>query len=170
MTRNLIGVTGLSPRIRGNLRDQGLRRPRRGSIPAHTGKPGSIVAPVVHVKVYPRAYGETERMTKKIFGAWGLSPRIRGNLRDDLAGIHAVRSIPAHTGKPLSKNSRILFIGSIPAHTGKPPSGSSACVCQGVYPRAYGETVPMPSVGTVRGGLSPRIRGNPTLRFLQWQS
>ena len=32
-------VTGLSPRIRGNHQQQRAVAPRRGSIPAHTGKP-----------------------------------------------------------------------------------------------------------------------------------
>ena len=71
----------------------------------------------------------------------GLSPRIRGNLRRLHAhGIHH---------------------GSIPTHTGEPRKRSPQELRVKVYPRAYGGTAPNRAARRRRGGLSPRIRGNP---------
>ena len=76
--KNLSPTTGLSPRIRGNLTDQGFEYLEMGSIPAHTGKPAHPVAWQSTCRVYPRAYGETLYDTGYIGRSSGLSPRIRG--------------------------------------------------------------------------------------------
>ena len=50
---------GLSPRMRGNLRWDPGRSPRRGSIPAHAGEPGRYHGTAHPSRVYPRACGGT---------------------------------------------------------------------------------------------------------------
>ncbi len=133
---------GLSPRVRGN---PSLRR-RRGvavrSIPACTGKPHRCPYARCMRLVYPRVYGETGGTGVIRMGDSGLSPRVRGNLERAVAV-------------------RILF-GSIPACTGKPATGTSPCRRRRVYPRVYGETVGLPMLLDSGGGLSPRVRGNPS--------
>ena len=143
-THRLGIAEGLSPRIRGNHRDAGRRRGEAGSIPAHTGEP---LFPSGHRSlpgVYPRAYGGTAVRIDGPAAAQGLSPRIRGNL---------VRLPPGGADG-----------GSIPAHTGEPPFPVRSSVSPGVYPRAYGGTRHRLAHGGAQEGLSPRIRGNPSLR------
>ena len=131
---------GLSPRIRGNLRRRHGAALLSGSIPAHTGKPGSRSNRSGRRRVYPRAYGETPRGPEAAATPSGLSPRIRGN---------RARPAPDAVGG-----------GSIPAHTGKPSSRWRSRWASRVYPRAYGETLACSLVSGTRSGLSPRIRGN----------
>ena len=50
---------GLSPYTRGNLAVCGLHQETGGSIPVHTGKPGSIRLVRKCRGVYPRTHGET---------------------------------------------------------------------------------------------------------------
>ena len=135
---------GLSPRIRGNLREAVDLWTRPGSIPAHTGKPPGRCSRRWRARVYPRAYGETARYKTELERDWGLSPRIRGNRQLDEA--HGV--VP----------------GSIPAHTGKPWIAARDARAERVYPRAYGETQIWVRPDPDDTGLSPRIRGNPRWR------
>ena len=72
----------------------------------------------------------------------GLSPRVRGNRDQTPAEIVAGRSIPACAGEP--KGERVLH-----------------CHCR-VYPRVCGGTVLTAAAWASWGGLSPRVRGNPT--------
>ena len=127
--------------MRGN-RDATLRESTgQGSIPAHAGKPVQPHGIWAQVGVYPRACGET-RTQPLLTGTWkGLSPRMRGNL-ELIQTLHPeVRSIPAHAGKP--------------------PHGCGRTRDNRVYPRACGETVGAGTTISARGGLSPRMRGNP---------
>ena len=52
--------TGLSPRMRGNLRRDYLVHRNPGSIPAHAGEPGITTSPRLSKTVYPRACGGTD--------------------------------------------------------------------------------------------------------------
>ena len=52
-------TTGLSPHVRGNHHQMRRDEPRRGSIPACTGKPPSDRRIAASYRVYPRMYGET---------------------------------------------------------------------------------------------------------------
>ena len=70
---------GLSPRIRGNRKIFHFDLFLSGSIPAHTGKPRVDGNPLLILKVYPRAYGETILGSNRLMQYGGLSPRIRGN-------------------------------------------------------------------------------------------
>ena len=72
-------ITGLSPRIRGNLRKRKTLGLSVGSIPAHTGKPERTTTRWRSARVYPRAYGETKKIPQLVARKTGLSPRIRGN-------------------------------------------------------------------------------------------
>ena len=133
-------IRGLSPRVRGNLiitmRTQRMVR----SIPACTGKPGVQVCGSRPIRVYPRVYGETSQLPRRLCCCLGLSPRVRGNRTVARAGLCGPGSIPACTGKPGHADQFRGFLE--------------------VYPRVYGETaVPAPII-TAEPGLSPRVRGN----------
>ena len=172
---------GLSPHTRGNLELLARGSARRGSIPAHTGKPE----------------GPDLRQGCRT----GLSPHTRGNLVEDRNKSGGEGSIPAHTGKPAA-NGRTAPLprvyprthgetqfpyripcnlaglsphtrgnpaqsnecgqskGSIPAHTGKPYAITSMFASFRVYPRTHGETVCDNIHVRFLSGLSPHTRGN----------
>ena len=93
-------LCGLSPRVRGNLSNQGSDAVGFRSIPACTGEPKSFSSWLAGNKVYPRVYGGTSPRGPKRASNAGLSPRVRGN--HDVESEHRfhVRSIPACTGEP----------------------------------------------------------------------
>ena len=76
----------------------------------------------------------------------GLSPRVRGNHRIEVAAALHDRSIPACAGEPCRCMPRSLLVG--------------------VYPRVCGGTWPMWSLYPPQYGLSPRVRGNHFLQAL----
>ena len=99
--------SGLSPRVRGNLRRPGLHRPGNGSIPARAGEPATLLAFHNHVRVYPRACGGTEISRQRRQSKLGLSPRVRGNRDDGAQGGHQERSIPARAGEPATASGNV---------------------------------------------------------------
>ena len=131
---------GLSPRMRGNLRQRGSAHGGRGSIPAHAGEPKPAGRLQLSTRVYPRACGGTRGRVGGYRSDVGLSPRMRGNHPE--------------------VNQDALLLGSIPAHAGEPRRGRARCRRVRVYPRACGGTrggLPGP---LATEGLSPRMRGN----------
>ena len=136
---------GLSPRVRGNpaLLLLGIRL--TGSIPACAGEPSANRCPNCNTEVYPRVCGGTPRKTRTVPTQIGLSPRVRGN------------RWPAGGTKP---NRR-----SIPACAGEPAGIDKRPGQRAVYPRVCGGTTPEGVAHTMRGGLSPRVRGNPTAEW-----
>ena len=72
------------------------------SIPVHTGKPGNDLEKCENFWVYPRTHGETQIDTTEVHAYWGLSPYTRGNRKNGRRVVVEVRSIPVHTGKPLT--------------------------------------------------------------------
>ena len=136
-----LAIAGLSPRVRGNRwgRPPPLSAP--GSIPARAGEPGPPAAWPRVAKVYPRACGGTRNGQMSAYRLKGLSPRVRGNRF--VAIWHYLR------------------LGSIPARAGEPKVPVNAVAHKGVYPRACGGTCTWPIPLSRRGGLSPRVRGNP---------
>ena len=72
-------LTGLSPRVRGNLRVARNRRLQQGSIPACAGEPCFRLPPIPDEGVYPRVCGGTDLATPYAPVKEGLSPRVRGN-------------------------------------------------------------------------------------------
>ena len=132
---------GLSPRVRGNQRPARQAAGRGGSIPACAGEPCPAAAASSSARVYPRVCGGTPGGAPSSEWAPGLSPRVRGNPLDPVAGR--------------------LARGSIPACAGEPPTNSLAMAKPRVYPRVCGGTPRAPRGNLTFWGLSPRVRGNP---------
>ena len=135
-----VELTGLSPRMRGNLRSGLVFLGICGSIPAHAGEPPPRAPGTCRCRVYPRACGGTSDRSRSCSMISGLSPRMRGN-----------------QGR---NRTRRVFQGSIPAHAGEPFSTRRVHLVVRVYPRACGGTSPLGPMGTEGWGLSPRMRGN----------
>ena len=131
---------GLSPRVRGNRDAERERAAVVGSIPACAGEPSTTALRIKKPRVYPRVCGGTRPTLVPGRSAWGLSPRVRGNLASIVINPWSGGSIPACAGEP----SRV-------------PHGSRV---GRVYPRVCGGTVPGTGTGVLKRGLSPRVRGN----------
>ena len=71
---------GLSPRVRGNPKIEGLAATSDGSIPARAGEPTTDAPAFAVCAVYPRACGGTAGTKDWSLTMDGLSPRVRGNL------------------------------------------------------------------------------------------
>ena len=132
---------GLSPPTRGSPGPAPVLGRTLGSIPAHTGKPGSSLWGLVAGRVYPRPHGEADSSQAEDVEQLGLSPPTRGSLEPAVHGRQARRSIPAHTGKPASRTAG-------PASTR-------------VYPRPHGEAYRTACEFACAYGLSPPTRGSP---------
>ena len=76
----VLTATGLSPRVRGNLRRQHGNGPPQRSIPACAGEPAATPPPTRRRWVYPRVCGGTLGVKISDRAGKGLSPRVRGNL------------------------------------------------------------------------------------------
>ncbi len=153
---------GLSPRVRGNLIG---RRPniwRYGSIPARAGEPPSGEATATGPKVYPRACGGTPFHIVTRFLKPGLSPRVRGNRRDDTRAGKRRGSIPARAGEPIRFAPLSRCRGVYPRACGEPGVTRRAAAIFAVYPRACGGTIARRASQVHSDGLSPRVRGNPS--------
>ena len=134
---------GLSPRMRGNLivlaADDGFA----GSIPAYAGEPGRCGVRASPAGVYPRVCGGTSARSVSCSARPGLSPRMRGNRSPCRLGWRWLGSIPAYAGEPT--------VSAL-------PTGSTA-----VYPRVCGGTPALKFCVPPMNGLSPRMRGNPSV-------
>ena len=91
---------GLSPRVRGNRRRRTKIAPDAGSIPACAGEPSQSRLPQEPSWVYPRVCGGTSRTSSRSASRYGLSPRVRGNLKQGFAAVGMLGSIPACAGEP----------------------------------------------------------------------
>ena len=118
---NIDKISGLSPRVRGNLCLVVSLSVSRRSIPACAGEPATITGLRAGVRVYPRVCGGTRRRPAAGAPGTGLSPRVRGNR----AMTNAARGLQR----------------SIPACAGEPAGGSLICAKIGVYPRVCGGTL-----------------------------
>ena len=134
---------GLSPRVRGNQRVLLFGIDRLRSIPACTGEPARALTSGADLKVYPRVYGGTFADLRGGDGQKGLSPRVRGNRRAVTITDRYRRSIPACTGEPRGNHVRGIR--------------------REVYPRVYGGTEFSQCIDLAHQGLSPRVRGNPSM-------
>ena len=105
-------------------------------------------------------YGETPCPSEPSAAHAGLSPRVRGTFSSLAQRSHVIGLSPRVRGNRV----RYVVIGakvrSIPACTGKPPDAPSLLSARTVYPRVYGETHAACLLSGMRGGLSPRVRGN----------
>ena len=73
---------GLSPRVRGNPTAATHPPVALRSIPASAGEPESHLLMVEYGRVYPRECGGTVFYQHVVAFPHGLSPRVRGNLRE----------------------------------------------------------------------------------------
>ena len=137
----VLGLAGLSPRVRGNPNRASRKASDAGSIPACAGEPPTCGSRGCSTRVYPRVCGGTQNGQASAFIMRGLSPRVRGNRLPGSAGRGGGRSIPACAGEPRNA----------------PQSRLSG----GVYPRVCGGTIIAVPSGAPAQGLSPRVRGNP---------
>ena len=94
--------------------------------------------------VYPRVCGGTPGGPGSPRPPSGLSPRVRGNQHHGLGASQRLRSIPACAGEPRSR-------------TAVKRTGT-------VYPRVCGGTTWVDLGETIYVGLSPRVRGNLSMR------
>ena len=111
------------------------------SIPACAGEPNAKRFAATDGGVYPRVCGGTPRTHGASETGSGLSPRVRGNHGKGGGDRSPSRSIPACAGEP--------------PHLRLPRPARP------VYPRVCGGTVSGRARSSRRGGLSPRVRGNP---------
>ncbi len=93
-------IEGLSPRLRGNHRQDSYIAPGWRSIPALAGEPRLRDMSLVGLGVYPRACGGTSVPSDSPLSRPGLSPRLRGNRVGPLKSLTLGRSIPALAGEP----------------------------------------------------------------------
>ena len=133
-------LSGLSPRLRGNLPGAAPSATPLRSIPALAGEPKSAAYNRRVYAVYPRACGGTSPVPTWTKGVPGLSPRLRGN-----------QCVPTMTP---------ALSGSIPALAGEPHTLERVHRVSQVYPRACGGTFIGKGGRKQDGGLSPRLRGN----------
>ncbi len=133
-------IMGLSPRVRGNHKEEGMIMYHCGSIPASAGEPPPGPCAARRCGVYPRECGGTSRNSRQAAQPSGLSPRVRGNPYLDSTGSTTMRSIPASAGEPT--HCRILWRA------------------RRVYPRECGGTQRQWVCPRTVQGLSPRVRGN----------
>ncbi len=123
-------LEGLSPRVRGNRpRVHAVTWPPR-SIPAGAGEPRRPAVAPPTGWVYPRGCGGTDAPTPAELVDYGLSPRVRGNLRMYSCGCAPWRVYPRGCG-------------------GTASSAAVAVGCAGLSPRVR---------GNLGGGLGHSIR------------
>ena len=140
-TRRLTSCAwGLSPPTRGSLQRNYFVAGIDRSIPAHAGKPDLALLRGGAQPVYPRPRGEAVSVSIWTVRDWGLSPPTRGSRHATHPDTGAVRSIPAHAGKPQ------------PSTTATSPKA--------VYPRPRGEASRWVTGSPSPWGLSPPTRGS----------
>ena len=139
-------VCGLSPRGRGNPMTEPVENARGGSIPAWAGEPPDHAPSHLASAVYPRVGGGTAVADHLGYQTSGLSPRGRGNHKEEREMAELRRSIPAWAGEP-----------STPTVLDAP---------QRVYPRVGGGTIHVPNPKSSNHGLS-WAGEPPSLRRLQ---
>ena len=144
-TGDTLGVflDGLSPHVRGNLAEDLRQHAGPRSIPACAGEPSPDGEPNLVYGVYPRMCGGTSGIVRGFRGIRGLSPHVRGNPEPAFLRRH--------------------FPGSIPACAGEPCPSTPRPKSEWVYPRMCGGTGSGSSAANGILGLSPHVRGNPTI-------
>ena len=138
-----LGLTheqGLSPQVRGSHPYRGIYLQSWRSIPAGAGEPSSPPTTAPRARVYPRRCGGARRRGLLRAPGRGLSPQVRGS--------------PSHIALPPPVH------GSIPAGAGEPAIRSGCGASARVYPRRCGGAARPRRRSSVRGGLSPQVRGS----------
>ena len=150
--------TGLSPRVRGNLRCRDACASFQRSIPARAGEPetaASHLARCCSTGLSPRVRGNHHLRLGWSRSTLGLSPRVRGNLllHRDMAVCRSAGLSPRVRGNLDLLQSVVLHRRSIPARAGEPPVLPDMQFPQPVYPRACGGT----EAGLRAGVSAPRV-------------
>ena len=185
-----VASSGLSPRVRGNLRRPQRRHQPVRSIPACAGEPSASGVRCARHWVYPRVCGGTGNPNASSSARMGLSPRVRGNPPPPSVPPPHSRSIPACAGEPRPQSRRGESGKVYPRVCGGTPAGGAGAgrrpgchrwsipACAGepsgharrrrippVYPRVCGGTRRAACRPATAGGLSPRVRGKVAFRF-----
>ena len=140
ITRPMPTPLGLSPRVRGSQGLFSLQDRFAGSIPAGAGEPSAPPEQARRARVYPRGCGGAGLQRLAELHQQGLSPRVRGSLRESRRAAELNGSIPAGAGEPTAHGSR--------------PAVSR------VYPRGCGGAMFLSLPTGKYVGLSPRVRGS----------
>ena len=115
---------GLSPRVRGNHESGRWGTAQLGSIPACAGEPARPVRGGRLYSVYPRVCGGTLLIGGAVIYLLGLSPRVRGNLRQYMSRRYEERSIPACAGEPIATLAVEIVVGVYPRVCGGTPTST----------------------------------------------
>ena len=112
---------GLSPRVRGN-RSGGVSLPLRSwPIPACAGQPRCGATNKRTSRAYPRVCGATMTDPGLAHSCQGLSPRVRGNLRNPGHALGGERPIPACAGQPIAQKLLKMVFRAYPRVCGATP-------------------------------------------------
>ena len=136
-------VCGLSPRVRGSLDQATWTDKGWGSIPTCAGQPATYFTEMRVTAVYPHVCGAANGATYTVDITNGLFPRVRGSLSRRRSPTVLWRSIPTCAGQP-------RWYGLMRS-TGT------------VYPHVCGAAPCVPETLSTITGLSPRVRGSPSL-------
>ena len=187
VARKTVKPPGLSLRVRGNPPVLLLGPRPLGSIPACAGEPTPPTAGTPRPTVYPRVCGGTGRISSDETCNRGLSPRVRGNHKQELLGLAVPGVYPRVCGGTLAVRAAVegraglsprvrgnrdrgpqdgKAPGSIPACAGEPAGPAPRPTPARVYPRVCGGTQTGMGEAVVEEGLSPRVRGNRDRRDL----
>ena len=140
---------------------------RLGSIPACAGEPSAAASSASASTVYPRVCGGTSVPGWRILTGLGLSPRVRGTSPGITTTPIPTEAIPACAGNLVLAAGKLAYTRSIPACAGEPTRARTASAMAGVYPRVCGGTRRRQRLTLYVHGLSPRVRGNPDVRYTQ---
>jgi len=109
---------GLSPRVRGNPGPGQKVRGAPGHIPAGAGEPSPCGRSFRRRGAYPHGCGGTLHKIAACSPYAGLSPRVRGNLRDDADLAYWIGPIPAGAGEPCRRACGAPGLGAYPRGCG----------------------------------------------------
>ena len=112
---------GSSPRVRGKLTREAVRREGRRLIPACAGKTTKPTLLLLTRRAHPRVCGENREIVPCCTPSAGSSPRVRG--------------------KPFLEIKVKPMSGLIPACAGKTRSRACQPACTGAHPRVCGENL-----------------------------
>ena len=141
-TRRLSPNSGSSPLTRGKPAKSRSQLHVMRLIPAHAGK--TLVARLVRrwLLAHPRSRGENVSACGLDFGCGGSSPLTRGKPTIPQHRLCESRLIPAHAGKTLDSDARMLLLRA--------------------HPRSRGENMSPPNDMFPSPGSSPLTRGKPS--------
>ena len=134
-----VKAQGLSPCVRGKQRFRHCVCHSLGSIPVCTGETSNLLQSDNHRQVYPRVYGGNKPCFRPIKFLPGLSPCVRGKLKQTRRKKPEPGSIPVCTGETF---------GDLPCERETR-----------VYPRVYGGNATSRFCAMLMSGLSPCVRG-----------